>query len=233
VVVCFWSPKGGSGTSVVAASAALTLARSTPARLADLTGDQPAVLALDGEPDRGLRNWLLAGPHAPAEALDRIAVEVNPRLTFLPAGAGDVGRALPEAGAALAVALGSDPRPTLVDAGVLASPSVPAIDALIEVADVSIVVVRSCYLTLRRAVRLEATARATGAVLLEEAGRSLAARDIADVLGIPVMATIPVKAAISRSVDAGVLSSRIPDILARPMRELVQRLGETGGERAA
>jgi hypothetical protein len=140
---------------------------------------------------------------------------------------------LPESGAALAVALGAEPRATVVDAGVLGAPPVPAIDALLEVADASVIVVRSCYLTLRRAVRLEATARATGAVLVEEAGRSLAARDIAAVLGVPVMATVPVRAGIARAVDAGVLTSRLPDALARPMRELTRRLGGAGRERAA
>jgi hypothetical protein len=218
---------------VIAAAAALTFAREGPARLADVAGDQPALLALADEPDKGLRDWLLAGPQAPVDALDRIARDVTGRLRLLPAGNGDVGRALPEAGAALAVALGAEPATTVVDAGVLGAPVAPALDALVEVADASIIVVRSCYLTLRRAVRLEATARATGAVLVEEAGRSLAARDIADVLGVPVMATVPVKASIARAVDAGVVPSRLPDALARPMRELVRRLGDTGRERAA
>jgi hypothetical protein len=218
---------------VIAAAAALTFAREGAARLADIAGDQPALLALAEEPDKGLRDWLLAGPEAPVDALDRIARDVTERLRLLPAGNGDVGRALPEAGAALAVALGAEPATTVVDAGVLGAPVAPALDALVEVADASIIVVRSCYLTLRRAVRLEATARATGAVLVEEAGRSLAARDIADVLGVPVMATVPVKASVARAVDAGVLPSRVPDALARPMRELVRRLGDTGRERAA
>lgn len=233
MLVCFWSPKGGSGTSVVAAAAALTLARTSECRLADLVGDQPAVLALSGDPDKGLRNWLVAGPQAPTDALDRVAIDVSPQLSLLPAGVGDVARAVPEAGAALAVALGVDERTTLVDAGVIGASSPPAVGALVDVADVSIVVVRSCYLTLRRAVQLEATTRAAGAVVVEEAGRSLSARDIADVLGIPVLAMVPVKATIARAVDAGVLGSRLPDALARPMRELVRRIVDAPRERAA
>ncbi|MEY3361227.1 MAG: hypothetical protein RL531_946, partial [Actinomycetota bacterium] len=43
-LLAIWSPKGGSGTSVVAAACSLVLARTAPARLADLAGDQPAVL---------------------------------------------------------------------------------------------------------------------------------------------------------------------------------------------
>ena len=232
MLVCFWSPKGGSGTSVIAAAAALAFARERGSRLADVAGDQPALLALADEPEKGLRDWLLAGPQAPVDALDRIALDVTARLSLLPAGCGAIGGALPEAGAALAVALQSDSRTTVVDVGVLGPPPAPALEALIEVADASIVVVRSCYLALRRAVRLDATARATGAVLVEESGRSLAARDIADVLGVPVIASVPVRASVSRAVDAGVLTSRLPDALARPMRELTRRLADMG-ERAA
>jgi MinD superfamily P-loop ATPase len=46
VLIALWSPKGGSGTSVVAASLALVAAERFEARLADLGGDQPAILGL-------------------------------------------------------------------------------------------------------------------------------------------------------------------------------------------
>jgi MinD superfamily P-loop ATPase len=233
MLVCFWSAKGGSGTSVMAAATALTLARHAPVRLADIAGDQPAMLALASEPATGVRDWLLTGPQAPADALDRLAVEVTGRLSLVPSGSGDLALALPEAGAALAVALRDDSRPTVIDAGVLANDSAPVVDALVEVADVSLLVVRSCYLALRRAVKLEATTRATGVVVVEESGRSLEARDVGDVLGLPVVATVPVKAAVSRAVDAGVLVSRLPDVLGRPARELARRLDGPGRTRAA
>jgi hypothetical protein len=42
VLLALWSPKGGSGTSVLAAACALVLGRRGGARLADLDGDQPA-----------------------------------------------------------------------------------------------------------------------------------------------------------------------------------------------
>ena len=62
MLVCFWSPKGGSGTSVIAAAAALVLARETDARVVDLAGDQPAVLGLAHDPVPGLLDWMRAGP---------------------------------------------------------------------------------------------------------------------------------------------------------------------------
>ena len=65
-----------------------------------------------------------------------------------------------------------------------------ALHALVEVADASVIVVRGCYLALRRAVRIDLTARATGAVFVDEAGRSLGVRDVANVLGVPVLASV-------------------------------------------
>src|SRR6185436_18459308 len=96
VLVCFWSPKGGSGTSVITAAAALVLAREDSARLADLSGDQPAILGLAGDPEQGLRDWLSAGPEAPTDALDRLAVDAGRGLAILAAGAGELGVASAE-----------------------------------------------------------------------------------------------------------------------------------------
>jgi len=189
VLVCFWSPKGGSGTSVIAAAAALLLAREGPARIADLGGDIPAVLGLATDPEPGLRDWLRIGPEAPTDALERLTVDAGRGLALLPAGPGAIAGAPPEAGAALAVALRADARPTVIDAGVLRAYSDPALHALVELSDVDVVVVRGCYLALRRAVRLDLTARSRGAVFVEEAGRSLGVRDVTSVLGVPVLAT--------------------------------------------
>jgi len=222
VLLCVWSPKGGSGTSVFAAACALALARAGGARLGDLVGDQPAVLGLGVEPDRGLRDWLRVGADAPTDALERIAVGAGRALALLPAGGGDLAGVAPEAGAALGVALRSSDVPTVLDAG---SEVVPAVDALLEVADATVVAMRGCYLALRRAARSPIVARSAGVVLLEESGRALGAREVHDVLGVPVLATVAVRASVARVVDAGVLATRLPDTLGRPARELLSRVG--------
>lgn len=230
MLVCFWSPKGGSGTSVVTAAAGVLLARAAPARIADLIGDQPAVLALGREPELGVRDWMRAGPETPSDALERVEVGVARDLTLLPAGSAALDDLAPEAGAALAVALGDDPRPTVCDAGRLDH---PVLGALAEVADASVVVVRACYLALRRAVRHPSIELALGAVLVDEHGRALGARDVEDVLGVPVLATIEARGTVARAVDAGVLTSRIPDSVARPLRHALRELGLLPGARAA
>ncbi len=233
MLVCFWSPKGGSGTSVIAAAAALVLARHGAARLADLDGDQPAILGLAADPEQGLRDWLVTGPEAPTEALDRLVVDAGRGLALLPAGGGDVGLASAEAGAALGVALQADHRTTIADVGALGAGRAPALHALVEVADASVIVVRGCYLTLRRAVHLELTANATGAVFVDEGGRALGAHDVANVLGVPVLATVTLRASTARAIDAGVLPTRLPDALARPVREVLRRIGGLDHEQAA
>lgn len=222
MLVSFWSPKGGSGTSVVTAAAGILIARRAPVRIADLTGDQPAVLGLAHDPSLGLRDWLRAGPQAPTEALERLAIACNPTLTLLPAGAGSLTGVAPESGAALAVALGATAETTLCDAGRLDD---EALVALAEVADANVVVVRGCYLALRRAVHHPMIEHALGVVLVDEHGRSLSARDVEDVLGLPVLATIEARAVVARAVDAGTLTTRMPDLLARPLRHALERLG--------
>jgi hypothetical protein len=230
MLVCFWSPKGGSGTSVIAAAAALVLARETDARVVDLAGDQPAVLGLAHDPVPGLLDWMRAGPGAPTDALDHLTVDVAPRLALLPAGVADGPPAAPEAGAALAVALDGDPRPAVCDLGRLDD---PAVRAFAEVAATGIVVVRGCYLGLRRAVRHPAITDAIGAILIDEHGRSLGKPDIEDVLGIPVLATIAARTSIARAVDAGVLPTRLPDSLGRPLHHALLQIGCFDDEQAA
>jgi hypothetical protein len=198
--------------------------RADGARLADLAGDQPAIFALASEPATGLSDWLAAGAEAPPDALERLTVPAAPGIALLPRGSVD--RALApqpaaEAGAALAVALRDGPVPTIVDAG---SATTPASRALVEVADASVVVLRGCYLGLRRAVHSPLLPRAAGTALVEEQGRSLGAAELTDVLDRPVLARIPARASIARAVDAGVLAARLPDALARPTARLLARL---------
>ncbi len=230
MLICFWSPKGGSGTSVVAAAAALLIARTEPVRVADLAGDQPAVFGLAGEPDPGLHDWLRAGPHAPTDALEHLSIDVGRNISLLPTGTPDLNGVLPEAGAALAVALDDGTRSTVCDAGLLDH---PALFALAEIADVNIVVVRGCYLALRRGVHHPAIELATGIVLVDEHGRSLGAREVEDVLGVPVLATIEARGSTARAVDAGVLTTRMPERLGRPLRHALVRTGCINSERAA
>jgi hypothetical protein len=237
LLIALWSATGGSGTSVFTAGCALVLARDDRdnghvggVRVADLAGDLPAIFGLSADPEVGLADWLAAGAEAPTEALDRFLVEVASGVALLPRGGTALAptTASPEAGAALAVALGSTTAPVLVDCGTARA---PALHAVVEVADVALVVLRSCYLSLRRAVNSPCLPHTAGVVLLDESDRTLGASQIGDVLDLPVLTRIAVDARIARAVDAGVLSSRLPDPLARAARDVVRRVGVRGGRR--
>lgn len=220
MLIACWSPKGGSGTTVIACSVAAVLSRTDSGGrgagvlLADLAGDAAAVLGVAEPVGPGLAEWLAAGPDVAATALSRLEVEAGPGLRLLGwKRPGPEFRAGPGRAEALVDALGADPRAVVVDCGRAESGAGLAVAAG---ATVSLLVLRPCYLALRRA--LAAPVRPSGVVLVTEAGRSLARRDVEDVLGVPVRAEIEVDSAVARAVDAGLLARRVPRAVERALR---------------
>jgi hypothetical protein len=227
VFVCCWSSKGGSGTTVVAAALAVVLSKSSGggagsgagALLVDLCGDVPAVLGLPDEPAvAGVAEWLSGGELVPADGMARVEVSVRDGLGLLPRGLGTLAGA--RAGA-LSALLASDPRAVVVDAGALPASGADQartelIGAMSAAADHSLLVLRPCFLALRRATA--SAIRPTGIVLLTEEGRALTAADVEEVLGVPVQASVNVTPQIARAVDAGLLASRLPRTLERELR---------------
>ena len=220
MIIACWSPKGGSGTTVVACGLAAVLARSGSPRgalLADLSGDAASVLGVADPSGPGLAEWLAAGPDVGASALARLEIEATPGLGLLawkPPGPDfrpTAGRA-----EALVDALSADPRPVVADCG---SAAAGAGLALAAGASVSLLVLRPCYLALRRA--LAAPVRPSGVVLVTEPRRALGRRDVEDVLGVPVRAEISLDDGVARAVDAGLLARRVPRLLERALRPVV------------
>ncbi len=218
MLIACWSPKGGSGTTVIACGLAAVLARTTRAGsgvlLADLAGDAAAVLGLGDGGGPGLAEWLAAGPDVAATALSRLEVEAGPGLRLLSwKRPGPDFRPLPGRAETLVDALTVDPRPVVADCGSAENGAGLAVAAG---AAVSLLVLRPCYLALRRA--LAAPLRPSGVILVAEPGRSLGRRDVEDVLGVPVRAEVEVDAAVARAVDAGLLARRVPRPLERALR---------------
>lgn len=216
MLVACWSAKGGSGTTVVSIALAAVLARrsvGSGAVLADLAGDAPAALGLPEPSGPGLSDWLAAGADVPADAIGRLEVDAG-GFRLLPCGSSappsgdDGGR-----GEVLAALLSADPRPVVADCGT--SPSGAAL-AVAAAATQSFLVLRPCYLALRRAVA--APLRPSGVVLVVEPGRSLCASDVEAALDVPVRAVVPVTEPIARAVDAGLLGARLPRGLERAVR---------------
>lgn len=209
MLVACWSPKGGSGTTVVSVLLALAWARRSPSGvvLADADGDVPAALGIPEPAAPGLADWLSAAPDVGADALTRLEVEVNRSLRLLPRGlvvghGAGAGAARAESLAAL---LATGDRPVVADCG--RADGTPG-RQLAAGATLSLAVLRPCYLALRRA--LAAPLRPSAVVLLAESGRSLQRRDVEDVLGVPVWAELPIDVSVARAVDAGLLATRVP-----------------------
>lgn len=217
LVVC-WSAKGGSGTTVVASALALLAGRLGPARLVDLAGDVPAALGLAEPTGPGVTDWL-AAPSAPPDALWRLGVPVVDGLELIARGSGR--SAVDGPGWERLGAAASADLVTVVDAG---GPP-PAIAH--QCADRSLLVLRPCYLALRRAAAVEG---ATDVVVISEPSRALGALDIERSLGLPVAAEVDWDPAIARAVDAGLLATRLPGELVRGLRRL--RLGLVARESA-
>lgn len=207
-----WSVKGGSGTTVVAAALGLLLANSAPdgALLVDLAGDAPAALGLPEPSGPGITEWLAAAHAVDGAALERIAIDAGRNLRLVARG-GAPGPFPRDRVAALAEVLLESPGPAVVDAGIVEpeGAQLPLLEA-----GVSLLVLRPCYLALRRATAHPV--RPHGVVLVTETGRALGRSDVEAVLGVPVRASVPVDPVVARAVDAGLLAARLP----RPLRVL-------------
>lgn len=215
MIIACWSVKGGSGTTVVAAALALRLARSTRGVvIADLAGDVPAVLGRPEPAGPGLAEWAHAGDDVASDALERIAVDVAPGVAVLPAGDPTVARMATVGDGERLVERLTQLRHgiAVVDCGLL---SLDLAFGVVTGATRSLLVVRPCFLALRRA--LAVPIRPSAAVLVNEPDRTLGADDVEDVLGIPVL-TVPFDSAVGRAVDAGLLASRVPAKLDRALK---------------
>ena len=211
MIVC-WSIKGGSGTTVVAAALALVLAQrhEVGARLIDMSGDVPPALGMSEPASEGIAEWLSATDHPGADALNNLMLPVTAHLGIIPRGRNIIIPTLvdPNRLQDLARVVAESPMPTIVDAG----SGFATIPILLH-ATRSLLIIRPCYLALRRASLL--TTPPHGVIVITEPGRALGVHDVESVVGAPVLAEIPFDPAIARAVDAGLLAGRVPTLLAK------------------
>jgi hypothetical protein len=205
VIVC-WAAKGGSGATVVACAMALGSRRGEATTLVDLDGDCPTALGLAEPSGPGVLDWL-ASPTAGAAELDRLAITVRDDVRLIPRGTAE---APEDQWLRLATVL-SGWSNVIVDAGTGVPPP-----ALHDGAEQSLLVMRPCFIAIRRA---RATGvRPTGVVLVDEPGRALSSGDVEHALGAPVVAEVRLDPAVARAVDAGLLVARLPRSLAVSLR---------------
>jgi MinD superfamily P-loop ATPase len=203
MITTCWAAKGGSGTTVVASSLALTSGQRT--LLIDLAGDVPDVLGLATPSSPGVLDWLRSD--APPARLAGLEIAAGGHLSVLPSG--QRGPVTPGRWVALSQWIRECHRNVVIDAGTGEPPA-----AIVDATDQTWLVTRACYLALRAAVRQRA--RPTGVVLIAEPGRALRRSDIEATLGAPVVTEIPIDPGVARAVDAGLLVARLPSVLRRP-----------------
>jgi hypothetical protein len=203
-VTILWAAKGGSGTTVVTASLALSC--RTDALLVDLAGDLPDALGLARPTGQGLADWLSSD--APPGALADLAIEVDRTTRLIPQG-GPVDVASPR-WPELLDWLARRPA-VFVDAGT-GAPARCLLDGDVR----TLLVTRACYVALQRVAA--ARCRPDGVVMVSEPGRSLRAVDVERTAGAPVVASVSVDVAVSRAVDAGLLRARVPRLMQRELR---------------
>jgi len=211
MVTAVWSVKGGVGaTSVAAISALAAVERADDTLLVDLCGDLPAVLGVDDAPtEPGLVDWCALG-RPDGEAMARIEHVVRPGLHLVRRGTGSLG----DDATALTDVLAGSRRQVIVDCGLVAATDRFRRE-VVQAASTSLLVVRECFLNLRAVQRCDLTP--TGVVVLNEPRRHLGLVDVESVTGAPVMAQIAVDHSIARSIDAGLLSTRLPRGVLRTM----------------
>jgi hypothetical protein len=185
--------------------------------LVDLAGDAAAVLGMPEPTGPGVAEWLDVGAEVPADGLARLEHPLLPELSLVPRGSGplhDTGRA-----EVLAAVLAAEARAVVVDCGrVDCTDRDEVARVLASSATHSFLVIRPCYLALRRAAA--ASLRPSGVVVVDGHDRALSPSDVEDVLGVPVVAVVDHDPAVGRAVDAGVLGTRLPASLRRALRRV-------------
>lgn len=237
MLTIFRSTKGGSGTSTVAAGLAGILGRRTNPHstragrvlTVDLCGDLPAVLGT-ATPLTGLSEWL---DRSSDHDFEELCIDCGRGVHLVPTGSS----CLPDSSSptwSRLVAVLDDHltrgEHVVIDAGTEALPHLFTTSALARSTTSPIrvlLVVRPCYLALRRAIeeRSESDGYADGIVLVTGEGRVLTRRDVESVLGIPVIAEVPLDPDVARRVDSGLFLSRLPVSLVAALEPMADGSG--------
>lgn len=219
------STKGGSGTSTVTAGlAAMTGLRAIAARssrtsvlVVDLLDDLPAIFGIPA-PLNGLAEWLT---RATDEDFTDLCLDCGHGVQLVPSGTSP----LPDPASNLWNRLAgiiehhvASDNQVFLDLGTHRIPD--RLECrLAAIPNRSLLVIRPCYLALRRAIEGRDTFE--GVVLVTGGDRVLGKRDVESVLGIPVVCEVPLDPDVARRVDSGLFNSRLPTSLVTALDGLV------------
>lgn len=207
-VVTMYGAAGGQGTTVAAVVTASHVAqRGQRVLLLDYRGDVAAAVGTATDPDSPT-----SSDFETPETFERATTPVAWNLFMLSYRHGDFLRQGEPGNVRSALAAARSLYDfIIVDAGSLGSYEATAVYSELSGADERILVCAGSYPSLRRAVHDPMTSAMSGLVVVEESGRPLGAREVADVLQRPVIDVMERAVHVSRANDAGVLITRTPD----------------------
>jgi len=221
----FWTfvaPKGGVGLSVVVAAVASRLAIDHQVTIVDFAGDQLDIFGRDGTRSApGVVDWLLADDTVAASALGNLAIDVGRGLRIISAGTAPLVGIDPQRSTEMVRSLGAQGT-VIADLGVIDPDPFAAGSVIAAAGDRTTLVLRACYLALRRAQSIPVVV--DDVVEIVEGGRALTTVDIEGVLGQPVTSRLPFDPQIARAVDAGLMRRRLPRALRRLATDLESSL---------
>lgn len=196
-MIVVWGVKGGAGVTVV--TALLAMGHTEPVVATSFDHDLSHVFGRSNAPGAaGLTEWTNSSQDVDASAVRSLLVDVDDRVKILPVGQQTIGRR-PVAD------LGENNSALIVDGGIASDAyNTERIDQLFDCADVaelSLMVIRPCYLSLERAG--SQLPRCDGLIVVRERWQAIKATDIEGVFGLPVLATLDVEPALARLVDEG------------------------------
>ena len=201
-----WSPTGGSGVTALSCALALRLSETGPCTLLDAAGDVQVALGVALDTSLGLTDWLVAGAGRTADSLLRIAEPVTKSLAVVSLGATQA-----SFDASTAIDL-TAMESAVIDLG--RNAVVPVNGA------VKLLVIKKCYLAVRRAQNL--VQHCDALVVVQEDGRRLSKNDLSEILGKPIAGTVSWDKAVARAVDIGVLQANVPKRLREELDRIVE-----------
>ena len=237
MLASIWALKGGQGTSTTAALAAVGASADRPALLVDLCGDQSSLFRVDRRRE-GIAEW--SSGDLTTRALRHQEVHVTDTLRLLPRGRGPIDPRRTQELLEWLVGSGQV-EAVIADAGTLdpegggEARDYQLRRTVAQIAVVSVLVTRPCYLSLRRC-ELN-TVSPTGVVMVSDGRRALGPADIEQATGAPVLATVPQDLQIALAADGGDIAEQAWTNTVQQLRGLVvpavNRIKQQGLEAAA
>lgn len=220
MLISVFSPKGGVGTSTVAALFSKALSQVSPTLLVDCaSGDLNGIVGVDTY-KYGFEDWAISGQPT-LDSLVKICTPVVENLNFVGSvNTSDLQDLNQDSSCHIADLLSSSGN-VVVDCG-HARELIQ--QKILDASDLVVVVFRQCYLGMLRASTNEYCTNADVCVVIKESGRSIKTSQLASSLKVQVVIEIEARADFAKAIDAGVVINRPPEKMISAIKDFVRDL---------